>query len=137
MKKSEHIAAYFDRFACESLLAGIGPVDVHSREPRQIPLVSGGATPYGDGVLALGRNIVFSQLAPWQYDNKQQNVKRTFRHVSFLMSRLLGNMGVSGQTPLLERFHSPVAGQDEKRFLKGFYLDVPVEWDDPYRFFRW
>jgi hypothetical protein len=137
MKKSEHIAAYFDPFACRSLLAGVGPADVHSREPRQIPLVAAGATPYGDGVLALGHNIVFSQLAPWQYDNRQQNVKRTFRHVSFLTSRLLGNMGVSGKTPLLERFHSAVAGKDEKRFLKGFYLDVPVEWDDPYRFFRW
>jgi hypothetical protein len=47
-------------------------------------------------------------------------------------------MGVSGTTPLLDRFHRPVAaGMDEKRFLDGFYLDVPVEWDDPYRFFRW
>jgi hypothetical protein len=137
MKKSEHIAAYFKSFACDSLLAGVGPADVHSREPRQVPLVSAGATPFGDGVLALGHNIVFSQLAPWKYDNKQQNVKRTFRHVSFMMSRLLGNMGVSGKTPLLERFHSPVAGKDEKRFLNGFYLDVPVDWDDPYRFFGW
>ena len=23
------------------------------------------------------------------------------------------------------------------RWLDGFYLDVPQEWDDPYRFFRW
>jgi hypothetical protein len=140
MKKSEHIAAYFDPFPCGSLLAGVGPADVHSREPRQIPLVAAGATPFGDGVLALGDTgkIVFSQLAPWQYDVGQQNLRRSFRHLSFLMSRLLGNMGVSGTTPLLERFHSPVAaGQDEKRFLDGFYLDVPVEWDDPYRCFRW
>jgi hypothetical protein len=25
----------------------------------------------------------------------------------------------------------------ERRWLDGFYLDVPEEWDDPYRFFRW
>jgi hypothetical protein len=139
MKKSEHIAAYFAPFASGSLLAGVGPADVHSREPRQIPLVSGGAIPFGDGVLASGDtgNIVFSQLAPWQYDVRQQNLKRTFRHVSFLVSRLLGNMGVSGTTPLLDRFHRPIAGKDGKRFLDGFYLDVPAEWDDPYRFFRW
>ena len=140
MKKSEHIAAYFVPFAAGSLMAGAGPADVHSREPRQIPLVSGGATPFGDGVLASGdtAKIVFSQLAPWQYDVKQQNLKRTFRHVSFLTSRLLGNMGVSGATPLLDRFHHPVgAEKDEKRFLDGFYLDKPAEWDDPYRFFRW
>jgi hypothetical protein len=23
------------------------------------------------------------------------------------------------------------------RWLEGLYLDVPEEWDDPYRFFRW
>jgi len=28
---------------------------------------------------------------------------------------------------------SPTVG----RWLDGFYLDVPQEWDDPYRFFRW
>ena len=30
---------------------------------------------------------------------------------------------------------SPAAG--ERRWLKGLYLDEPVEWDYPYRFFRW
>ena len=24
-----------------------------------------------------------------------------------------------------------------RRWLDGLYLDVPEEWDDPYRFFRW
>jgi len=23
------------------------------------------------------------------------------------------------------------------RWLMGLYLDIPQEWDDPYRFFRW
>jgi len=27
--------------------------------------------------------------------------------------------------------------QVEQRWLDGLYLDVPEEWDDPYRFFRW
>ena len=27
--------------------------------------------------------------------------------------------------------------QSEQRWLDGLYLDVPEEWDDPYRFFRW
>jgi hypothetical protein len=45
---------------------------------------------------------------------------------------------VAGATPLLERFRAPVdpAGK-EQRWLEGFYLDQPEEWDDPYRFFRW
>jgi hypothetical protein len=66
------------------------------------------------------------------------NVKRTFRRTAFLLSRLLGNMGVGGSTPLLGRFRSPVeAIGGEERWLVGLYLDTPEEWDDPYRFFRW
>jgi len=50
---------------------------------------------------------------------------------------LLGNMGVSGKTPLLARFSAPVMDSGPGRWLQGFYLDKPQEWDDPYRFFRW
>jgi len=47
-------------------------------------------------------------------------------------------MGVTGATPLLSRFSSPIAASaGEQRWLEGLYLDQPVEWDDPYRFFRW
>jgi hypothetical protein len=45
-------------------------------------------------------------------------------------------MGVGADTPLLARVSTPVA-EGEKRWPKGFYLDMPEEWDDPYRFFRW
>ena len=38
----------------------------------------------------------------------------------------------------LARFNSQIAGGNtEKRWLEGLYLDQPVEWDDPYRFFGW
>jgi hypothetical protein len=51
---------------------------------------------------------------------------------------LPGLLGATGSTPLLERFHSPLdTSKAEKRWLEGFYMDVPEEWDDPYRFFRW
>jgi len=141
-KEQEHIAAYFEPFDSNSMLAGVGPADVHSREPRKIPLVSAGATIIGDGVLAKAENlnIVFCQLAPWQFDHKQpQNVKRTFRRTSYLVSRLLANMGAAGSTLIPEYFHNSVDASkvDEKRWLDGLYLDVPEEWDDPYRFFRW
>ena len=42
----------------------------------------------------------------------------------------------AGETPVLGRFGSP-AKAGERRWLDGLYLDVPEEWDDPYRFFRW
>jgi hypothetical protein len=139
MKKAEHIATYFP-LGIDPLLAGVGPADVHNRDPRQLPLVSAGAQVVGDGVLAKAKdaNVVFCQLAPWQFEGPQSNLRRTHRHVSFLVSRLLANLGVSGSTPLLDRFHQPVdAAKPEKRWSNGLYLDQPEEWDDPYRFFRW
>ncbi len=141
MKEAEHISAYFEPTGHNSIFEGIGPADVHSREPRVLPLVSKGAEIIGDGVLAKAKNfnIVFCQMAPWQFNSKKpQNVKRTFRRSSHLLARLLANMGTAGSTPILERFSQPVdISKDEKRWLEGFYLDVPEEWDDPYRFFRW
>ena len=139
-KTAEHIAAYFDPLGKDSLLAGVSPADVHNRDPRELPLVSGGATSLGDGVLAKAENanVVFCQILPWQFDVGKWNTKRTFRRASFLMTRLLANMGASAPTAVLERFHTPVdATKAEKRWLDGFYLDVPEEWDYPYRFFCW
>ena len=95
---------------------------------------------WGNGVLAeaAGSRVVFSQLAPWHFDHrKQTNLKRTFRRTAFMTSRLLANMGVSMETPLLSYFRRPVSGRYEKRWLAGLYLDTPEEWDYPYRFFRW
>jgi hypothetical protein len=138
---AEHIAAFFVPNGINSLLKGVGPADVHNRDPRELSLIASGAVPLGDGVLAKAKNanIVFCQLVPWQFDpNKQSNLKRTYRRASFIVTRLLANLGVSGTAPVLERFHTPVdAGKAEKRWLDGLYLDRPEEWDDPYRFFRW
>ena len=66
MRPAEHIAAWFSPFNAESLLAGVAPADVHNRDPRTLPLVAGGATAYGDGVLAATGKVVFCQLPPFQ-----------------------------------------------------------------------
>jgi len=140
MRKEEHISAYFEPSGKDSLLAGVGPADVHNRDPRELPLIKGGASVIGNGILAMGEtaNVVFCQLVPWQFEYKKQyNLKRTYRRASFLIGRLLANMGVSGSTPLLLRFRNPVWAKAEKRWLEGLYLDSPEGWDDPYRFFRW
>jgi hypothetical protein len=141
MTKGEHIAAYFEPPGTRSLLVGIGPADVHNRDPRELPLVTAGATALGNGVVARadGANVVFCQLVPWQFDPKKtMNLKRTFRRASYLVTRLVSNLGAATATPLLARFRDPVevpgSGQ---RWLDGLYLDAPEEWDDPYRFFRW
>jgi beta-galactosidase len=140
MKKAEHISGFFEPLGRDSLLAGLGPAEVHLRAPQQLPLVSQGARIIGDGVLARADDakVVFCQLEPWQFESSQPNLKRTYRRTSFLASRLLANMGVAGAMPLLDRFHKPVHPlPPEKRWLAGLYLDQPEEWDDPYRFFRW
>jgi hypothetical protein len=140
-RKEEHIAAHFAPLGRNSLLAGVGPADVHNRDPRQLPLVAGHVAVIGNGVLAQARrgNVVFCQLLPWQFEHtRQMNHKRTFRRTAYLVARLAANLGAAGRTPLLERFGNPVkAPGADRRWLEGLYLDVPEEWDDPYRFFRW
>jgi hypothetical protein len=140
-KKAEHISASFAPVGTGSLLAGIGPPDVHNRDPRELPLVTAGATVIGNGVLAQARdmNVVFCQLVPWQFGGSTQpNLRKTYRRSAVLVSRLLANMGVAGATPLVTRFSTAVAASSpDKRWQDGFYVDQPEEWDDPYRFFRW
>ncbi len=139
MRQAEHISVFFDPPTMDSPLAGVGPADVHNRDPRPFPLVSGGAA-VGDGVLAVGpqSKAIFCQLAPWQFEYEGNfGLKRTFRRTSFLVTRLLSNLGARGRTPLLARFSAPVEESGPDRWLRGFYLDEPQEWDDPYRFFRW
>ena len=139
--KAEHISVFFEPAAVSSPLKGVGAADLHNRDPRELPLMTSGAAAIGHGVLATAKdvNMVFCQLVPWQFDpTKQPNLKRTYRRASFVVTRLLGNLGVASNVPMLARFNSPVdAAVAEKRWLDGFYVDQPEEWDDPYRFFRW
>ncbi len=149
-KEQEHIATYFEPFEFGSLIAGVSPADVHNASPRRIRLISGDSA-IGNGVLGQldGVNVVFCQFSPdevgYSEGNgeipKAHNLKRTYRRASFQLTRLLANMGVSGTTPTLERFSSPLTESIENlskgRWREGLYLDAPEEWDDPYRFFRW
>jgi beta-galactosidase len=140
MTETEHISTYFDPPATASFLAGVGPADLHNRDPRALSLIAGGAMIFGNGVLATATNapVVFCQVAPWQFDHERNpGLKRTFRRTSFLLTRVLANLGVAGETPLLDRFAQPLRADERGRWLEGFYLDQPEEWDDPYRFFRW
>jgi len=140
-KKAEHISTFFESQTGNSPFKGIGPADLHNRDPRELPLIASGAATVGNGVLATAAdaNVVFCQLLPWQFDPKKlSNLKRTYRRASFALTRTLVNLGVASASPILERFGTPVGSdRSEKRWLNGLYLDQPEEWDDPYRFFRW
>jgi hypothetical protein len=145
LKRTEHISAYFGPPSIHSLSMGVGPADVHNRDPREWSLVSAGATLLGDGILAEMDNahVVFCQMSPWQFGASQQpNLRKTHRRSSFVVTRILANMGVADSTPITARFHEPVdttidPAKSQKRWQDGLYLDQPEEWDDPYRFFRW
>jgi hypothetical protein len=150
-REREHIAAYFPAFLSTSPLRGVGPADIHNRDPRKLPLIETGARIFGGGVLAVtdDEKLTFCQLAPWQLgDIRQGNLKKTYRRWSYLVTRLLANLGAATSTPILDRFHRPPtvapAGSaqvdeepDRRPWLTGLYLDEPEAWDDPYRFFRW
>jgi hypothetical protein len=141
LKTAEHISTFFGPNGVNSIFRGIGPADLHNRDPRELPLITSGGVSIGNGVLAAATNpnIVLCQLIPWQFDqNKQSNLKKTHRRTSVVVTRLLSNLGVASSTPILARFNTPAdLGKSEKRWLDGLYLDQPEEWDDPYRFFRW
>jgi hypothetical protein len=74
--KQEHIAAYFEPLGMGSPFVGIGPADVHNRDPRELPLVSGGAEIVGNGVLAQAEeaHVVFCQLAPYSFITSPEDV---------------------------------------------------------------
>jgi len=143
--KKEHIAAYFKPPGLGSPFAGVGPADVHNRDPRELPLVSGVANVVAGGVLAQAdnANVVFCQLAPYSFIKSpgdvpglavsdedaaegKQNLRKTFRRSSFLVTRLLANMGVRGQTPLLSRCSTPTSETPKEPVVKNgdFLLDT-------------
>jgi len=139
MEVGEHISCRYPPPGPGTPVTGVGCGDLMIRDPRDVPLVRGGAEAMGNGALALaGRgNVVLCQLAPWQFDHAElYNTTGAFRHLSFALSRMLSNMGVAFETPLLRHVARP-AGPEETRWLDGLYLEEPILEDDPYRFYRW
>jgi len=136
-RNEEHIAAFFEPFPSASLLAGVSPAEVHNRDPRELPLVSAGAAVAGNGVLAVAEDggTVFCQITPDGVAPggvgapsrlEQQNLRRTYRRASFLLARLLGNLGVRGETPLLSCFATPPSGPGQESVVRNgdFRLDA-------------
>lgn len=138
-EQSEHISTFLPLAKSNSWLAGIGSADLYSRDPQVIQRITGGAETKGDGLLGSTPNgrVRYLQSSPWKFDPaRSPNQKKVYRRLSFVLTRLLCNLGVACSSPLLDDMAKPVNG-DEKRWLHGLYLDVPEEWDDPYRFFPW
>ena len=83
-------------------------------------------TPHRPPPRVPGRNLFKnanfeSGLTSWYFNHgpEQFNLRRTFGRASFAVSRLLGNFGVSGSTPLLERFGDPVGASQGPSVLRN------------------
>jgi beta-galactosidase len=132
-----HITFPADEAAAEGLLAYLG-----CSQPGARLLIRSFALYEGDYAGGAAENLLengdfAAGEEPWQFEfTQQRNVKRTYRRASCLVTRLLANMGAAGQTQLLEDISRP-AGEGERRWLDGLYVDVPEGWDYPYLFFRW
>jgi hypothetical protein len=73
----------------------------------------------------------------WFGYSERYNARRTYRRASFVMTRLLADLGVACPTPLLSRFGSPLTDKAEERWTDGLYVDQVEAWDDPYKSFNW
>jgi beta-galactosidase len=101
-------------------------------------LYEGAYQPRTPGSSNLLKNPGFEEgSSPWYFNwtTEQQNLRKTFRRTSFMLSRLLGSLGVRPQTPLLERFASPVVSSGQPSIVRnGQFLEdsdsdgVPNEW---------
>jgi hypothetical protein len=96
----------------------------------RVRLYEGAYVPWDDPASAateapgrnLFKNVNFEAgLASWSFTHgpEQFNLRRTFGRASFAVSRLLGNLGVSGSTPLLERFGDPVGASKGPSVVKN------------------
>ncbi len=76
----------------------------------------------GQGIRNMLVNSSFeSGMDPWDFTwpTEQQNLRRTYRRWSFLVNRLLANMGVAADTPLLSRFAKPSSGATGESLLRN------------------
>ncbi|MCC7493159.1 MAG: hypothetical protein IT204_12455 [Fimbriimonadaceae bacterium] len=68
LQPAEHLAAAFGPQPVGSPFAGCAAADIHNRDPRELPLVTAGAAPLGNGVLAASADgaLIVCQLPPWE-----------------------------------------------------------------------
>ena len=144
MNEQEHMASFFEPLGNDSLLAGVGPADVHNRDPRELSLVSKGASVVGDGVLAVGENanVVWRSLIEYQYFSPDEEWRQfTFlaqsKDTADTKTRFQVWHGNASTVWFADMRIVPCEPPTQGRWLTGLYLDTPTEMHDPYRFFRW
>ncbi len=93
--------------------AGLSSADLHWRTKPEMTAFTDDAAERNNAlrVLRVGAGrIVLCQVAPWMFDtHSKPYVRTTARRTTFLVSRLLANLGAEFATPLLERMAQPAA----------------------------
>jgi hypothetical protein len=100
------------------------------------------ATLLGDGHSTLrsierdGMHMVFCQVTPELFANPDQpECRESFRRTSYLINRLLLNLGAQSKVSLLPLLCDEKA--KDQAWLHSVYLQTPIDVDDPYRFYGW
>ena len=110
--------------ATEPLFRGVSNADIQWTYPSCLA----GRARFGNDVLVAKKVgsgvVVFSSVAPWLFDAKEQNLRLNRRRAQGLVTRLVCNLG----------------GTSDSGFLtdgRSLYVDKPIATDDPYRYWRW
>ncbi len=125
--------------ASDPLLAGISSAELHWRCQPSIASLSDPGDTANPALVTIARGkgrIVLCQAAPWMFDHaKKPYLRTTHRRTTFLVARLLANLGARATCPILDRFAKKP--DTDKPWLEALYLQEPIAEDDPYRYYRW
>lgn len=113
--------------------AGISNMDTYFQTRLEYAVTGNGAELER---IAIGKGtvIVCSVTADMLDYRRLFHLRTSFRRRSNLMSRLLHNAGIPSECVLLERFRS-LPGKTP--WKNSFYIQDPVEEDNPYRYYHW
>ncbi|MBT7298526.1 MAG: hypothetical protein HN849_03385, partial [Victivallales bacterium] len=101
-----------------------------------------------EGMDGTAPTLAISQTGPWQSLLPYQKFlpERDWKRFTFVLK----GKSTEAKKTRLQIWHSgtgtvwyadirmqAIAPPDQGRWLESYYVDVPEDWDDPYRFFRW
>lgn len=113
--------------------AGISNMDTYF-QTRLDYTVTGNDAELNGIELGKGMIVICSVTAEMLDYQRLFHLRTAFRRRSNLISRLLSNAGIPSECILLKRFtEEPKA----KPWLNSFYVQDPIEEDNPYRYYHW
>ena len=130
---------YADRAAGlgAGLFAGVSSADANWREGMvfdAFPSNSVGGLALQHVACGKGEAVI-CQLPPWAFDAREFYNRTTVRRSTFLVARLLGNLGAGFRSGFVAGLDASKAGASGP--APRFYADTPDKGDNPYRYYAW